>query len=57
MAADMKNIGDVLSVAVVGATLTAWLPPVAALLTICWTVMRIVIEWPAFSKKVKSWFT
>jgi hypothetical protein len=52
----IKNIGDVLSAAVVGATLITWLPPIAALITILWTVMRIVIEWPSFIKKVKGWF-
>lgn len=36
-----KNLGDALSVATVLATLATWLPPVAALLTIIWTSIRI----------------
>lgn len=36
-----KNAGDVLSGVLVVSTLTQWLPPVAALLTIIWTLMRI----------------
>jgi len=36
-----KHIVDGLSVATVLVALTAWLPPVAALFTIIWTVIRI----------------
>jgi len=36
-----KTIFDVGSFAIVGATLTDWLPAVAALLSIVWTVIRI----------------
>lgn len=36
-----KNLGDVLSVATVLATLATWLPPLAALFTIIWTSIRI----------------
>ena len=52
----IKTAGDVLSIAVAGATLAAWLPPIAAFLAILWTGMRIIIEWPEFVKKVKAWF-
>ena len=37
----LKYIGDALSVGTVVATLASWLPPLAALLTIVWTVIRI----------------
>jgi chromate transport protein ChrA len=37
----LKAIGDVLSLGTVVATLAAWLPPVAALFTIIWTLIRI----------------
>ena len=36
-----KAAGDILSVATVVGTLAAWLPPIAALLTIIWTGLRI----------------
>ena len=38
----LKHIGDVLSVGTVVATLAAWLPPLAALFTIVWTLIRIL---------------
>jgi hypothetical protein len=37
----LKAAGDVLSVGTVIATLAAWLPPLAALFTIVWTLIRI----------------
>lgn len=37
----LKAAGDVLSVGTVVATLAAWLPPVAAIFTIIWTLIRI----------------
>jgi hypothetical protein len=36
-----KHLVDGLSVATVLGALTAWLPPIAALFTIIWTVIRI----------------
>lgn len=36
-----KHIVDAVSVTTVVGTLTAWLPPIAALLSIVWTAMRI----------------
>ena len=53
----LKHIGDVLSVGTVVATLAAWLPPLAALFTIVWTLMRIVNEWPKFSKTINNLLT
>jgi hypothetical protein len=46
-----KHIVDGLSVATVLGALTAWLPPIAALFTIVWTVIRI---WE--TKTVQKWF-
>jgi hypothetical protein len=46
-----KHIVDGLSVATVLGALTAWLPPVAALFTIVWTIIRI---WE--TKTVQRWF-
>ncbi len=41
-AQDMARVtGDVASLGVLGATLLHWLPAVAALFTIVWTVIRI----------------
>lgn len=37
-----KNIVDVASTSVVVGTLTAWLPPIAALLSIIWTLFRLI---------------
>jgi len=48
-----KNVGDVLSAATVLATFTAWLPPIAALLTIIWTALRIW-DW-CLLRKEKEW--
>jgi len=37
-----KTLVDTLSLAVVGATLIKWLPAIAALFSIMWTIIRIV---------------
>lgn len=37
-----KTVGDALSVGTVIATLAGWLPAIAALVTIIWTVIRIL---------------
>ena len=37
----LKNIGDIPSVTVVAGTLMSFLPPLAALLTVIWTCIRI----------------
>ena len=50
----LKTVGDVLSLGTVVGTIAGYLPAIAALFTIFWTVMRMVNEWPQFSKKVKS---
>jgi hypothetical protein len=52
----VKVIGDVASVGVVVGTIINWLPAVAALFTIAWTVMRMVDEWPKFKATVRGWF-
>ena len=41
MTEEIKTAFDVGSFAIVGATLASWLPSVAALLSIVWTVIRI----------------
>lgn len=51
--ADMKHVGDAVSVAVAVGTLAAWLPPLAALLTIIWTGIRIIETDTA--KRVMAW--
>lgn len=38
----LKPAGDIISIGVVFATLVSWLPSMAALLTIVWTVIRII---------------
>jgi hypothetical protein len=43
-----KNIADAVSIGIVGSTLAAWLPPIAALLSIIWTSFRlfeIIARW------------
>ncbi len=47
----IKYVGDALSVSVVVATIAAWLPAVAAILSIVWSVIRIYE-----SKTVQGWF-
>ena len=37
-----KNVVDAVSVGTVGGSLMGWLPPLAALLTIIWTTIRIL---------------
>lgn len=37
----IKHVGDALSLSVVLATIAAWLPAIAALFSIVWTVIRI----------------
>ena len=37
----VKHFIDLISISTVLATLTAWLPPIAALLSIIWTALRI----------------
>ena len=41
----VKHLGDMLSVGTVIATLLGWLPHIAALLTISWTLLRIYETW------------
>jgi len=50
----LKAVGDVLSVGTVVATLAAWLPPVAALFTIIWTLIRI-LETETVQKLIDKW--
>ena len=38
---NVKHIADAVSVTTVVGTLTAWLPPIAAALSIIWTSLRI----------------
>lgn len=38
---NIKYVGDALSIGTVVATLASWLPPIAALVTIVWTLIRI----------------
>jgi hypothetical protein len=48
-----KHIVDGLAVSATVATLMAWLPPIAAALTIIWTVIRIAESETA--KRVYTW--
>lgn len=45
LGAHLKHIMDALSVVTVVGTLTMWLPPIAALLSIIWTALRLVEMW------------
>jgi hypothetical protein len=38
----VKNIADAVSLGAVAGSLMGWLPPLAALLTIIWTTIRIL---------------
>ena len=46
----VKMTGDAMAVVIAGATLVDWLPPVAAILTILYTALRI---WE--SRTVQGW--
>lgn len=37
----IKHVGDALSISLVLATIAAWLPAIAALFSIIWTLIRI----------------
>ena len=53
----LKHVGDAISVGTLLGTLTAWLPPIAAFVTIIWTLMRIPVaydEWKARREKNKN---
>jgi hypothetical protein len=51
-----KNIADAVSLGIVGSTLAAWLPPIAALLSIIWTSFRLyeIIDRRKKKKKKKD---
>ena len=50
----IKTVGDITSISIVAGTLTNILPPLAALLTIVWTVIRIY-ETKTIRKCIRSW--
>ncbi len=49
-----KHAVDALSVGVVAGTLMQWLPPLAAGLTVVWTLIRIV-ETKTVQRCIKRW--
>jgi len=51
-----KTVVDAASLAIVGSTLAAWLPPIAALLSIIWTSFRLyeIIDRRKKKKKKKD---
>ena len=50
---DAKHLGDLASLSVVLATIAQWLPSVAALLTVVWTMIRIW-ETPTVQRLVRA---
>jgi hypothetical protein len=50
----IKHVGDALSLSVVVGTIAAWLPAMAALLSIVWTLIRIY-ETSTFQKFIAWW--
>ena len=52
----IRNATDWLSAGTVIATLAGWLPAMAALFSIIWTLMRICNEWDKFKATVARWF-
>ena len=53
----LKHVGDAISVTTLLGTLTAWLPPIAAFVTIIWTLLRIPVaydEWKARKERKKK---
>ena len=49
-----KLAGDIISLVTVVATLASWLPAIAALLSIVWTVIRIY-ETPTVQGWMRAW--
>lgn len=59
-APQMENIRHTIDMAAVVAavwTVAGWLPPVAALFSIIWLGMQIVMNWDKFTDKLKHIFT
>ena len=50
----IKTVGDITSISIVAGTLTNILPPLAALLTIVWTIIRIY-ETKTIRKCIRAW--
>ena len=50
----IKTIGDITSISIVAGTLTNILPPLAALLTIIWTIIRRY-ETKTIRKCIRTW--
>ena len=50
----VKAIADGLSLAVVGSTLASYLPPLAALFSITWTIIRL-LETSTVKRWLKRW--
>ncbi|HEY8027683.1 MAG TPA: hypothetical protein VIF60_24295 [Burkholderiaceae bacterium] len=50
-----KSLLDVASLATIGATLAGWLPSIAALASLVWTLIRIyetrTVQWLLFGKE------
>jgi hypothetical protein len=49
-----KTIGDVLSISTVVATIAGWLPAIAAIFSILWLVMQIVMNWQKFRDAINK---
>lgn len=56
MAADHTKYVDMASVVTAVATVAGWLPKIAALFSIIWLGMQMVIHWDLFVSKIaKTW--
>jgi hypothetical protein len=51
-----KTVGDAAAVAAVAGSLTDLLPPIAAVFTIIWMIMCIVLNWDKFMDKLQAWW-
>lgn len=50
----VRTIGDTAATVAAVWTVAGWLPPVAALLSIVWFSMQIVINWDKFVARLKQ---
>ncbi|TXH19805.1 MAG: hypothetical protein E6R03_00055 [Hyphomicrobiaceae bacterium] len=57
LAEPVRVIGDVTAITAAVAALASWLPPIAALFSIIWLAMQIIMNWERFKEALSKMFT